>query len=70
MIIFDYETLLLFCAKTQLFLIKSMKAPDNQHKRKNRSHCERFNLEAPPRFELGHKAFAELCLTTWLWCRL
>ena len=27
-------------------------------------------LEAPPRFELGHKAFAELCLTTWLWCRI
>ena len=26
-------------------------------------------LEAPPRFELGRKAFAELCLTTWLWCR-
>ena len=26
-------------------------------------------MEAPPRFELGHKAFAELCLTTWLWCR-
>ena len=26
-------------------------------------------LEAPPRFELGHKGFAGLCLTTWLWCR-
>ncbi len=26
-----------------------------------------FFLEAPPRFELGNKAFAELCLTTWLW---
>ena len=25
-------------------------------------------MEAPPRFELGRKAFAELCLTTWL-CR-
>ena len=25
-------------------------------------------LEAPPRFELGNQAFAELCLTTWLWC--
>ncbi len=24
-------------------------------------------LEAPPRFELGHKGFADLCLTTWLW---
>lgn len=23
-------------------------------------------LEAPPRFELGNEAFAELCLTTWL----
>ena len=30
----------------------------------------RFLLEAPPRFELGHKAFAELCLTTWLWRRI
>ena len=27
-------------------------------------------MEAPPRFELGRKAFAELCLTTWLWRRL
>ena len=24
-------------------------------------------LEAPPRFELGHKGVADLCLTTWLW---
>ena len=27
------------------------------------------NLEVPPRFELGSGAFAELCLTTWLWHR-
>ena len=26
-------------------------------------------LEAAPRFELGSKGFADLCLTTWL-CRL
>ena len=24
-------------------------------------------MEVPPRFELGSGAFAELCLTTWLW---
>ena len=24
-------------------------------------------MEAPPRIELGNKAFAELCLTAWLW---
>ena len=30
----------------------------------------RVNLEAPPRFELGHKGFADLCLTTWLWRRI
>ena len=24
-------------------------------------------LEAPPRFELGRKGFADLCLTAWLW---
>ena len=30
------------------------------------SKCFSF-LEAPPRFELGHKGFADLCLTTWLW---
>ena len=24
-------------------------------------------MEAPPRFELGNKGFADLCLTTWLW---
>ena len=29
-----------------------------------------FFLEAPPRFELGHKGFADLCLTTWLWRRI
>ena len=26
-----------------------------------------LDLEAPPRFELGDKGFADLCLTTWLW---
>ena len=29
-----------------------------------------FSLEAPPRFELGNEAFAELCLTAWPWRRL
>ena len=29
-----------------------------------------FRLEAPPGFEPGHKGFAGLCLTTWLWCRI
>ena len=29
-----------------------------------------FNMEVPPRFELGSGAFAELCLTTWLWHRM
>ena len=28
-----------------------------------------FDLEAPPRFELGHEGFADLCLTAWLWRR-
>ena len=27
------------------------------------------HMEAAPRFELGNKGFADLCLTTWL-CRL
>jgi hypothetical protein len=27
-------------------------------------------VEAPPRFELGNKGFADLRLTTWLWRRL
>ncbi len=27
-------------------------------------------LEAPPRFELGHIGFADLCLTTWPWCHI
>ncbi len=26
-----------------------------------------LQMEAPPRFELGNKGFADLCLTTWLW---
>ena len=25
------------------------------------------SMEAPPRFELGHRSFADFCLTTWLW---
>ena len=25
------------------------------------------SLEVPPRFELGNKGFADLCLTTWRW---
>ena len=25
-------------------------------------------LEAPSRFELENKGFADLCLTSWLWC--
>ena len=29
-----------------------------------------FLMEAPPRFGLGHKGFADLCLTTWLWRRM
>ena len=28
-----------------------------------------FFLEAPPRFELGNKGVADLCLTTWPWRR-
>ena len=28
----------------------------------------RHEMEATPRFELGNKGFADLCLTTWL-CR-
>ena len=28
---------------------------------------KRAFLEAPPRFELGNRGFAVLCLTTWLW---
>ena len=31
---------------------------------------EHFFLEAPPGFEPGHKGFADLCLTTWLWRRM
>ena len=27
-------------------------------------------MEAPPRFELGNRGFADLCLTTWLWRRI
>ena len=29
-----------------------------------------LSMEAPPRFELGNKGFADLCLTTWLWCHI
>ena len=39
-----------------------------ERKTTSRMGC-RFSLEAPPRFELGDKGFADPCLTTWLWRR-
>ena len=27
-------------------------------------------MEVPPRFELGNRGFADLCLTTWLWYQI
>ena len=35
-------------------------------KKKSTSEEVLFFLEASPRFELGNKGFADLCLTTWL----
>ena len=42
----------------------------NNTKQKILSYDRIFVLEAPPRFELGNKGFADLCLTTWLWRRI
>ena len=46
-------------------------APGHQnHIRKKAPHAScvsRLWLEVPPRFELGNKGFADLCLTTWPW---
>ena len=47
------------------FIIKSL-LKNLQNKKTYKITC-RFLLEAPPRFELGNKGFADLCLTTWLW---
>ena len=48
-------------------------APGHQnHIRKKAPHAScvsRLWLEVPPRFELGNKGFADLCLTTWPWHR-
>ena len=41
-----------------------------QTKQKTERFRVRFFLEVPPRFELGSGAFAELCLTTWLWYQI
>ena len=41
-----------------------------QIKQKTERFRVRFFLEVPPRFELGSGAFAELCLTTWLWYQI
>ena len=40
----------------------------HKHKKKDTIFIVSFFLEAPPGFEPGHKGFADLCLTTWLWC--
>ena len=37
--------------------------------RSGRAVARPLDLEAPPRFELGHQDFADPCLTTWLWRR-
>ena len=37
---------------------------------KNVRKADFVHMEVPPRFELGSGAFAELCLTTWLWHQL
>ena len=37
-------------------------------KKKAAEESAAFLMEATPRFELGNKGFADLCLTTWL-CR-
>ncbi len=37
---------------------------------KNVRKADLVHMEVPPRFELGSGAFAELCLTTWLWHHL
>ena len=42
----------------------------NNTKQKILSFDRIFVLEAPPGFEPGDRAFAELCLTTWLWRRI
>ena len=39
-----------------------------KHEKKQSPYGLCFLLEATPRFELGNKGFADLCLTTWL-CR-
>ena len=36
-------------------------------KKSGRAVARPLDLEAPPRFELGHQDFADPCLTTWLW---
>ena len=38
-----------------------------KRKRRRERYAVRDDVEVPPRFELGRGAFAELCLTTWLW---
>ena len=40
-----------------------------KEKTQTSSQCLSFQVEAPSRLELESEAFAELCLTTWLWRR-
>ena len=45
---------------------------DFRAKEKTQTSCQHlsFQVEAPSRLELENEAFAELCLTTWLWRRI
>ena len=49
---------------------KLSKSEEVRGKKKKSRTCVQDFLEAPPGFEPGRKGFADLCLTTWLWCHM
>ncbi len=51
---------------TKSFFVQSVLGLTIKDKSVNLSYLLKIK-EAPPRFELGNRGFADLCLTTWPW---
>ena len=70
-IVWDNCCLFIVYIQSQWFIFvtvqKSVQKYDPHPRAATNKEKDQEKLEAPPRFELGRKGFADLCLTAWLW---